>query len=426
MAHNVLVLGAALPAAPGDRLDLGLAPAARPRRRTRRDPAADAGLPRDAYLWVRLEGLGRASAASLATAMRRAGGSSAPSPQRRHDPALARLGAPAPGSALVLAGTTGAFTRLVGIGGRIPDGIAAEVAAAIAAAFGPRPPLRLRDGRLAPSGRTLVMGILNVTPDSFSDGGRHATPRAAVRRALRMAEEGADLIDIGGESTRPGARPVGLAEEIGRVMPVLEALVPALRRLPGGGPLVSIDTTKAEVARRAAAAGADLINDISAMTFDPAMPAVAAEYRIPVVLQHLRGRPATMQRAPRYRLLLPEVAAFLRAAAGRAVAAGVDPDRLVVDPGFGFGKRRRHNVALLRRLAVFASLGRPILAGVSRKSFLGSGDAGAPADRLEASLAAEALALAGGADIIRAHDVNAAVRAARLCDAVLRGPFGTR
>jgi dihydropteroate synthase len=270
------------------------------------------------------------------------------------------------------------------------------------------------------------MGILNVTPDSFSDGGRYATPRAAVHRALRMDEEGADLVDIGGESTRPGARPVGLAEEIDRVMPVLEAVVPALRRLPGGGPLVSIDTTKAEVARRAAALGADFLNDISAMTFDPAMPAVAAEYRFPVVLQHLRGRPATMQRAPRYRLLLPEVAAFLRAAAARAVAAGVDPDRLVVDPGFGFGKRRRHNVALLRRLAAFASLGRPILAGVSRKSFLGSADAAGPADRLEAGLAAEALALAGGAAIIRAHDVREAVRAARLCDAVLRGPFGSR
>jgi dihydropteroate synthase len=283
----------------------------------------------------------------------------------------------------------------------------------------------LRDGRAAPAGRSLIMGILNVTPDSFSDGGRFARPRAAVRRALRLAEEGADIIDVGGESTRPGARPVGLTEEARRVLPVLEALVPALRRMPGGGPLVSIDTTKAEVARRAAALGADLLNDVSAMTWDPAMPAVAAEYRLPVVLQHVRGRPATMQRAPRYRLLLPEIAAFLRAAAARAVAAGVDPDRLIVDPGFGFGKRRRHNLALLRRLGTLASLGRPILAGVSRKSFLGSADA-APADRLEASLASEALALAGGAAIIRAHDVREAVRAARLCDAVLRAPSGSR
>jgi dihydropteroate synthase len=153
---------------------------------------------------------------------------------------------------------------------------------------------------------------------------------------------------------------------------------------------------------------------------------VAAEYRLPVVLQHLRGRPATMQRAPRYRLLLPEVAAFLRAAAARAVAAGVRPDRLVVDPGLGFGKRRRHNLALLRHLGTLRSLGHPILVGASRKSFLGGAGAAGPAARLAASLAAEALAVAGGAAMIRAHDVREAVRAARLCDAVLRDPFGTR
>jgi dihydropteroate synthase len=406
MAHNVLVLGAVRPGTPGERLDLGL-------------PRAESG---DACLWVRLEGLGHSGAADLAKAMRRAGGSATPAPARRHETALARLGAPAPGAALVLAGTAGAFSRLSG-SRRVPDCVTAEIASAIDAAFGPRPSLTLRDGRRAPADRTLIMGVLNVTPDSFSDGGRHARPRAAVRHALRLAEEGADIIDVGGESTRPGARPVGLAEESRRVLPVLEALVPALRRIPGGGPLLSIDTTKAEVARRAAALGADLINDISAMTLDPAMPAVAAEYRLPVVLQHLRGRPATMQRAPRYRLLLPEIAAFLRAAAARAVAAGCDPERLIVDPGFGFGKRRRHNLALLRRLAVFTSLGRPVLAGLSRKSFLAHAGEVTPAERLGASIASEALALAGGAAIIRAHDVREAARAARLCDAVLRGPF---
>jgi dihydropteroate synthase len=382
-----------------------------------------AGLPRDAYLWVRLEGLGRAGAADLLAAMRRAGGSGSRAPRRRHEPALARLGAPEPGDAVVLAGAVEAFTRLLGGGGRFPACVAAEIASAIVAAFGPAPPLVLRDSRQTASDRTLVMGILNVTPDSFSDGGRFLAPRAAVGRALRMAEEGADIIDVGGESTRPGARPIGLVEEARRVLPVLEALIPALRRIRGGGPLVSIDTTKAEVARRAAAIGADMINDISAMTFDPAMPAVAAEYRLPVVLQHLRGRPATMQRAPRYRLLVPEIAAFLRAAAARAVAAGCDPERLIVDPGFGFGKRRRHNLALLRRLAVLRSLGRPILAGLSRKSFLVHAGEVTSADRLGASIASEALALAGGAAIIRAHDVREAARAARLCDAVLRRPF---
>jgi dihydropteroate synthase len=270
------------------------------------------------------------------------------------------------------------------------------------------------------------MGILNLTPDSFSDGGRYPGPRAALRHALRMADEGADILDIGGESTRPGSEPIGLREEIRRVVPVLEVVVPALRRRPGGGPLLSIDTTRAETARRAAALGVDILNDISGMTFDPAMPAVAAEYELPVVLQHVRGRPRTMQRAPRYRRLLTEIAAFLRAAGDRAVRAGVREDRIVIDPGIGFGKTRQHNLMLLRHLPVLRGLGRPILIGASRKSFLG-GDAALPPDRrLAGSLAAEALAIAGGADIIRAHDVLEAVRVARLCDAVLRGPAGIR
>jgi dihydropteroate synthase len=269
-------------------------------------------------------------------------------------------------------------------------------------------------GFTTPPGRTLLMGILNVTPDSFSDGGRFLKPRAAVRQALRMAGEGADIIDVGGESTRPGSRPVTLEEELRRVMPVVEALG-ARKDLR-----ISIDTTKAEVARRAALAGAVLLNDISAMTFDPAMPAIAAEHRLGIVLQHLRGRPATMQRAPRYRLLLPEVAAFLRAAVARAVRAGVSADRIVIDPGLGFGKKRVHNLALLRHLAVLRSLGRPILAGASRKSFLRFDRDALPASRLEAGLAAQALALAGGADIIRTHDVREAARVARLCDAVLK------
>jgi dihydropteroate synthase len=270
------------------------------------------------------------------------------------------------------------------------------------------------------------MGILNVTPDSFSDGGRHARPRAALKHALEMADAGADFIDLGGESTRPGSAPVRLDEELRRVLPVLEALIPALRRRGGPTPLISIDTTKAEVARRAAQAGADLLNDISGMTFDPAMPAVAAEHQLPVVLQHLRGRPATMQRAPRYRLLLPEVAAHLRAVAARARAAGVADDRIVLDPGFGFGKKRAHSLALIRHLELLRSIGRPLLAGTSRKSFLPSSDGEPAAARLEATLASEALALAGGAAIIRAHDVRAAARAARMVDAVRRGSLEDR
>jgi dihydropteroate synthase len=310
------------------------------------------------------------------------------------------LGWPEPGRAVAIA-----------MGARdlaLPRGepaLAAEIHAALA-------------GFSAHGRRTLLMGVLNVTPDSFSDGGRFRNPRAAVRQALRMADEGADIIDVGGESTRPGSRPVPLAEELRRVMPVLEALAP---RLP-----VSIDTTKAEVARRAALVGAVLLNDISAMTFDPAMPAIAAEHRLGVVLQHLRGRPATMQRAPRYRLLFPEVAAFLRAAMAKAVRAGVLPGRILIDPGLGFGKKRVHNLALLRHLGALRSLGRPILVGASRKSFLREDRNDPPGARLEAGLAAQALALAGGADIIRTHDVREAALVARLCDAVLRGPNEAR
>jgi len=286
--------------------------------------------------------------------------------------------------------------------------------------------LALARGRLALGRRTLVMGVLNVTPDSFSDGGRFLDPRAAVERAHAMAREGADLIDIGGESTRPGAAPVPLSEEVRRVMPVVEALAGAFRDMRESRPLLSVDTRKAEVARRAAEAGADLINDVSGLTHDPAMAATVADSGLPIVIQHTRGTPETMQRFPRYSHLLPEIAAFLRGRIDQAVRAGVREDRIIVDPGIGFGKRRRDNLGILRHLRVLASLGRPILVGASRKSFLkGQGDLPA-AERLEASLAAEALAIAEGADIIRVHDVREGVRVASLCDAVLRDPIAVR
>src|SRR6266850_1668223 len=280
--------------------------------------------------------------------------------------------------------------------------------------------LALARGRLPLGQRTLIMGILNVTPDSFSDGGRTLDPSRAVERAMQMVREGADLIDIGGESTRPGAKPVPLKEELRRVMPVLEAVAGSVRALPDRHPLLSVDTRKAEVARRAAAAGADLINDISGLTYDPAMAAAVADSGLPVVLQHIRGTPGTMQKNPRYRHLLPEIAAFLRGQMEKAIRAGVREDKIVIDPGIGFGKRRRDNLAILKDLKVLTSLGRPILIGASRKSFLKETIALPPAERLEASLAAEALAIAGGADIIRVHDVREAVRVASLCDAVFR------
>jgi len=286
--------------------------------------------------------------------------------------------------------------------------------------------LALARGRLMLGQRTLVMGVLNVTPDSFSDGGRFLDPRAAVERAHLMVREGADLIDVGGESTRPGAKPVPLSEELRRVIPVIETLSGAFRTGTENRPLLSVDTRRAEVARRAAAAGADLINDVSGLSHDPAMAATVADSGLPVVIQHTRGTPETMQRFPRYRHLLPEIAAFLRARIDQAVRAGVREDRIVVDPGIGFGKRRRDNLAILRHLRALTSLGRPILIGASRKSFLkGHGDL-PPAGRLEASLAAEALAIAEGADIIRVHDVREGVRVAALCDAVLRDPLTER
>jgi dihydropteroate synthase len=414
MRHNVLVLlTARLPDRGVELRDLGLPDLP---RRARRDP-----MPSDAT-WCRIEGVTTREARAIMAAMRRAGGCATPA--RSPAPGRARPGAPDPGHAVVLQGDGAAFRELLTRAPHIAPDLAPEIGAALDAAAGVPAPLRLRDGGLLPGGRTLVMGILNVTPDSFSDGGRFAARRAAIRHAARLADEGADIIDVGGESTRPGAAPVRLDEELRRVLPVVEAIAGRARAADDGRVLVSIDTTKAEVARRAVLAGADLINDISGMTFDPGMPAIAAEYRVPVVLQHIRGRPATMQRAPRYGLLLPEIAACLRAAVARARRAGVADDRIAVDPGLGFGKTARHSLALLRRLRAFRSLGRPVLAGASRKSFL-PGARDLPArDRLEASLAAEALALAGGADIIRAHDVLRAVRVARLCDAVLRGFSG--
>jgi dihydropteroate synthase len=416
MRHNVLVLLTARLPDRGDGIrDLGLP--ALPRRARRDRMSADA-------TWCRVEGVTAQQAGAIVAAMRRSGGSAAPAPARRPAPGLFLPGAPDPGRAVILQGDGAAFQELIARAPRIAPDLAPEIGAALDAAASSPAPLRLRDGGLLPSGRTVVMGILNVTPDSFSDGGRFAGRRAALRRATRLADEGADIIDVGGESTRPGAAPVPLDEELRRVLPVVEAIAGRTRPRDGGRVLVSIDTTKAEVARRAALAGADLINDISGMTFDSGMPAIAAEYRLPVVLQHIRGRPATMQRAPRYGLLLPEIAAHLRAAVARARRAGVADDRIAVDPGLGFGKTGRHSLVLLHRLRVLRSLGRPILAGASRKSFLpGARELPARA-RIEASLAAETLALAGGADIIRAHDVLGAVRVARLCDAVLRDSSG--
>lgn len=247
--------------------------------------------------------------------------------------------------------------------------------------------------------RPLIMGIVNVTPDSFSDGGRFFDAEAACAHAQRLIEEGADLIDIGGESTRPGAAEVGVEDELRRVMPVVEALA-------GTGIPISVDTSKPQVMRAALAAGAAVINDVRALQLPGALETVAAA-DCGVVLMHMQGTPQTMQIDPRYEDVTAEVAAFLRARAEAAIAAGIAPERLAIDPGFGFGKTVDHNYELLARLREFAPLGLPLLVGISRKGMLKHATGRAVGERTVASVAAALLAVERGAHIVRVHDVAA-------------------
>ncbi len=273
--------------------------------------------------------------------------------------------------------------------------------------------VRGREFLLGNGCRPLIMGILNVAPDSFSVGGRYAEARAAVERAVAMLDEGADIIDIGGESSRPGAEPVSEADEIKRVVPVIEGLL-ARRKAS-----VSVDTTKARVAQAALSAGAVIINDISAFRFDAAMPETAAKSGAGVVLMHMLGEPGTMQKDPRYADVVSEIGAFLRERGEAAAAEGVAEDAIVYDPGIGFGKTPEHNLEIIRRLAEFKALGRPILLGPSRKSFIGHVLGGLPpAERLEGTAAAIALGIANGAAILRVHDVREMARAAAVAAAI--------
>ena len=258
----------------------------------------------------------------------------------------------------------------------------------------------------------VVMGVLNVTPDSFSDGGRFYAPGHAVTHALAMAGEGAALLDVGGESTRPGAAPASTAVELERVIPVIEALVAS------GAPPVSIDTTKPEVMLAAAAAGAELINDVRALGAPGALEAAAAS-GCGVCLMHMQGEPRTMQAAPAYDDVVEEVYAFLATRIEACTAAGIGLERIVVDPGFGFGKLLPHNLSLLRHLDRFTRLGVPVLVGVSRKSMLGAVTGRPVGERLAAGLALATLAVSAGARIIRSHDVAATLDAVRMAAAVL-------
>lgn len=269
------------------------------------------------------------------------------------------------------------------------------------------PPATLRWKRyeLPLDRRTAIMGIVNVTPDSFSDGGRFYDVDAAVAQAERMVREGADIIDIGGESTRPYADNVTADEEMARVIPVIERLAP---RIPAP---ISIDTTKAVVAEAALAAGAAMINDISALRMDSQLADVAARYGVPVVLMHMKGTPRTMQDNPTYADLLAEVRAFLKDAMDRATAAGIAPHHVIVDPGIGFGKTTAHNLQLIRQLGMLAELGAPILVGPSRKAFIrkvlaGSLESAPRPDQPEVEIgtqAAVAMAVINGAHIVRVH-----------------------
>ncbi len=264
--------------------------------------------------------------------------------------------------------------------------------------------------------RTLVMGVLNVTPDSFSDGGNFSNPSTAVEHALEMVEQGADIIDIGGESTRPGANPVSAKEEIGRVAPVIEKI------REQSDVLLSIDTMKAETARRALEAGADIINDVSAFEADSKMVDVAAETQAGVVLMHMKGSPQTMQNNPGYESVLQEVGTYLKERMRFAAQHGVRHECMVVDPGLGFGKTIEHNLELLQGLPQLAECGRPILVGASRKSFIGhvTGQA-VPAERRAGSLGAAAWASMHGAHILRVHDVIDTCDVCRLVDTLLAG-----
>ena len=280
------------------------------------------------------------------------------------------------------------------------------------AASAQRNVLRTRHGELDFARRTLIMGIINVTPDSFFDGGRHFEPAKAIADGEAMAAGGADILDIGGESTRPGAQPVSENEEIARVLPVVRGL-----RAQVDVP-ISIDTYKTKVARAALDAGADIVNDISALRFDPGMASMVAAEKVPLILMHMQGTPRTMQTEPQYFDVVREVRDFLAAQLFQAMDAGVVQDAVVIDPGIGFGKTIEHNLQLLRGLPMLAALGQPLLVGVSRKTFIGKILGAEPAERLEGSLAAAVAAVLAGANILRVHDVAETCKALRIADAI--------
>ncbi|NWF94065.1 MAG: dihydropteroate synthase [Syntrophaceae bacterium] len=259
---------------------------------------------------------------------------------------------------------------------------------------------------------TLLMGVLNVTPDSFSDGGLYFDREKAIAHGLKMVEEGADFIDVGGESTRPGSKPIGLEEELRRVIPVIESLAKEVD-VP-----ISIDTYKSGVAQRAIEAGAEMINDISGLNLDPNLAHVAVREDVPLILMHIRGTPETMQKDVHYDSLFSEILRYLKESIKRAESAGVDPGQIIIDPGIGFGKTVEDNLLIIKNLSEFRILGKPILLGTSRKSFIGRILNAEVTERLEGTLSSIAIGVLTGAHIIRCHDVLQAKRAIAVADAI--------
>jgi dihydropteroate synthase len=277
--------------------------------------------------------------------------------------------------------------------------------------------LKLRSGTLVLGERTLVMGVLNVTPDSFSDGGKYEQPGIAIEHALAMEQAGADLLDIGGESTRPGSKAPSATQELDRILPVLEALQGRLK-IP-----MSVDTRRAAVAELAIRAGAEIINDVSGLKNDARIAEIAAKYGVPLILMHMRGEPGTMQRGPFARDVLQDVARGLRESVAKARKASVAKSQIILDPGIGFGKSYSQNYELLQKLPQLAALGYPLLVGSSRKGFLGTtlardGKPAPPEERVWGTAATVTASILGGAHIVRVHDVAEMVQVARVADSV--------
>ena len=265
------------------------------------------------------------------------------------------------------------------------------------------------------SKKTYIMGILNVTPDSFADGGLYFDKSSAIERAYQIVEEGADIIDIGGESTRPGSEPISIKEELTRTIPLIEAISKKIK-VP-----ISIDTYKSEVAKVALDAGASMVNDISGLRFDPRMPDVVSEYKVPVLIMHIKGKPQDMQLNPVYDALIPEIIDYFRMGIKIATGAGISEDKIIIDPGIGFGKTFAHNLEIINNLYEFTLLEKPILIGPSRKAFIGKilGDVSAT-ERLEGTAAAVSISIINGANVVRVHDVKETVKVAKVADAVKR------